>query len=72
LRTATATLLCTAPGRDVRVVADDFAGPNGLAFSADERQLYIADSRERHIRRFDVSAGDEAVLSGGEVFAKAF
>jgi gluconolactonase len=57
------------PGRDVQVVADDFAGPNGLAFSADERQLYIADSRERHIRRFDVSAGDEAALSGGEVFA---
>jgi gluconolactonase len=57
------------PGRDVQVVADDFAGPNGLAFSADERQLYVADSRERHIRRFDVSADDEAVLSGGEVFA---
>jgi gluconolactonase len=56
-------------GRDVQVVADDFAGPNGLAFSADERQLYVADSRERHIRRFDVSAGDEAVLSGGEVFS---
>ena len=40
---------------DLRVVADDFPGPNGLAFSADERQLYIVDSREKHIRRFDVT-----------------
>jgi gluconolactonase len=57
------------PARDVRIVADDFTGPNGLAFSADERQLYIADSREKHIRRFDVSADADATLSGGDVFA---
>jgi len=57
------------PDGEVRIVADDFTGPNGLAFSADERQLYIADSRERHIRRFDVGAGQDAALSGGEVFA---
>ena len=25
-------------------VADDFAQPNGLAFSADERELYVVDS----------------------------
>jgi len=55
------------------VAAADFAGPNGLAFSPDERVLYIADTgavfdagAERHIRRFDV---DEAGrLSGGEIF----
>ena len=29
---------------EVRVVADDFIRPNGLAFSADERRLYIVDS----------------------------
>ena len=57
------------PGRDARIVADDFTGPNGLAFSADERRLYIADSREKHIRRFDVSADEDAGLSGGDVFA---
>jgi gluconolactonase len=57
------------PGRDARIVADDFTGPNGLAFSADERQLYIADSREKHIRRFAVSADEDASLSGGELFA---
>jgi gluconolactonase len=54
---------------DLRVVADDFPGPNGLAFSVDERQLYIVDSREKHIRRFDVTDADAGRLSGGEVFA---
>ena len=56
-------------------VADDFACPNGLAFSLDETRLYIADSGgtrypsgERHIRAFDVS--DDSRLSGGEVFAE--
>ena len=48
------------------VVAKDFVRPNGLAFSSDETQLYIVDTRQRHIRRFEV-AGDS--LSGGEVFA---
>jgi gluconolactonase len=56
-----------APGGDVRRVADDFDRPNGLAFSADERVLYIADSRRRHIRRFSVTAGGD--LTGGDVFA---
>jgi gluconolactonase len=52
---------------EVRIVADDFERPNGLAFSIDERQLYIADTRHRHIRRFDVS--EIGTLSGGQVFA---
>lgn len=54
------------------VVADDFVRPNGLAFSLDERLLYIADSGftrikdgPRHIRRFTVS--DSGTLSDGEV-----
>jgi gluconolactonase len=52
---------------ETTVVADDFDRPNGLAFSADERQLYIVDTRQKHIRRFDVE--DEVRLTGGEVFA---
>ncbi len=54
------------------VVADDFQRPNGLAFSVDERTLYIADSGftrykdgNRHIRRFEVT--DDGTLSGGDV-----
>jgi gluconolactonase len=52
---------------EVRLVADDFNRPNGLAFSRDERQLYITDSEERHIRLFDVA--DDSTLTGGTVFA---
>jgi gluconolactonase len=55
-----------ASGR-VSIVADDFERPNGLAFSLDERELYIVDTRARHIRRF--AADEDGTLSGGEVFA---
>jgi len=51
----------------LRVVADDFDRPNGLAFSADERMLYIVDSRRHHMRIFRVT--DDSTLAGGEVFA---
>jgi gluconolactonase len=51
-----------------RKVADDFVRPNGLAFSPDETQLYIADSRVKHIRVFDVR-GDG--LAGGRLFAES-
>jgi len=59
---------------EVRIVADDFVRPNGIAFSPDERRLYVVDTGAthvengpRHIRVFDVSDGGR--LSGGEVFA---
>ena len=39
----------------LQVIADDFERPNGLAFSADERQLYISDSRRKHIRWWPTS-----------------
>jgi gluconolactonase len=55
---------------EVTVVADDFVRPNGLAFTADETQLYVVDTRRRHLRRFDVAAGGR--LTGGEVFAEAW
>ena len=53
---------------EVRVVADDFLRPNGLAFSLDERRLYIVDTRRRHLRRFDVA--EDGTLTGGAVFAE--
>ena len=56
-------------------VADDFDHPNGLAFSPDEKQLFIADSgategtgRPKHIRRFDVHA-DGTLSRDSVVFA---
>lgn len=60
---------------EITRVTHDFACPNGLAFSLDEKTLYIADSGgtryasgEHHIRKFAV--GDDGKLSGGEVFAE--
>jgi gluconolactonase len=51
------------------IVASDFDKPNGIAFSPDERQLFIADSGQpRHMRVFDVD--DAKHLSGGRVFAE--
>jgi gluconolactonase len=50
---------------EVRIVADDFGQPNGLAFSADESTLYIVDTRHKHLRRFAVGAA--GTLSGGDV-----
>ena len=38
----------------ITLLVDDFGVPNGLAFSPDERILYIDDSRHQHVRAFDV------------------
>jgi len=56
------------PGGTLTPVADDFDVPNGLAFSPDERTLYVDDSRRGHIRAFDVRS--DGSLSGGRVFAE--
>ncbi|MDQ3045886.1 MAG: SMP-30/gluconolactonase/LRE family protein, partial [Chloroflexota bacterium] len=40
--------------------------PNGLAFSPDETLLYIGDSQDKVIRRFQVLPNGN--LSGGEIF----
>jgi gluconolactonase len=42
--------------RHVNLVARDFVYPNGLAFSPDERTLYVNDTNRyrKHIRAFDV------------------
>jgi gluconolactonase len=43
-----------APDGALTLVADDFALPNGLAFSPDESVLYVDDSAHKHIRALDV------------------
>ena len=56
-------------------VAEDFVRPNGLAFSPDEKTLYVADSSvthdpagNHHIRAFDVIEGRR--LAKGRVFTE--
>lgn len=63
----------------LRVVADDFDKPNGLAFSPDAAVLYVSDSganqerdsfhpvRPHHVRAFDVLDGRR--LANGRLFA---
>ena len=55
-------------------MADDFVRPNGLAFSPDEKKLYIIDSGlafggPAHIRVFDVN---DNKLTNSKVFAEDF
>jgi gluconolactonase len=54
-----------APDGALHLLADDFALPNGLAFSPDESVLYIDDSAHKHIRAFDVRA--DGTLTGSRV-----
>jgi Gluconolactonase len=55
------------------VMADDIPGPNGLAFSPDEKKLYVVASRaepHRTILSYDVSA-DGTALGKGSVLIDA-
>lgn len=59
---------------EIDAIVTDFNQPNGLAFSPDEKTLYVADSGAshdeslpRHIRAFDVVDGRR--LANGRVFA---
>jgi gluconolactonase len=52
---------------EVRVASEECEGPNGVALSGNQQRLYVADSRARNVRVFDVS-GDGA-LRNGRVFA---
>ncbi|MEM7060887.1 MAG: SMP-30/gluconolactonase/LRE family protein [Pseudomonadota bacterium] len=76
----TCNVFCAMPDGALYAVATDFDKPNGLAFSPDESQLYVADSGAirgasypgidydlpHHIRVFDV---EDKRLQNGRVFA---
>ena len=53
----------------ISLVTDTLAGPNGLAFSPDERHLYVGDWDPDHkaVMRYDVAA-DGSVSGGIELF----
>lgn len=53
------------PEGALHLLVDDFALPNGLAFSPDESVLYICDSAHKHIRAFDV--GDDGTLRNSRI-----
>jgi gluconolactonase len=51
------------------LLVDDFLRPNGIAFSPDERVLYINDSARRHIRAFDLQPNGTLARQTDRVFA---
>lgn len=53
---------------ELTLLVDDFAKPNGLCFSLDEKQLYVNDTARFHIRVFDVK--DDGTLANGRVWAE--
>ena len=55
-------------GSGLTLLVDDFAQPNGLCFSRDEKRLFINDTERGHIRAFDV--GVDGLLSNGTVWAE--
>ena len=68
-------VFCVSPDGNTSLVSADCAFPNGLAFSPDERVLYVANSfnewpnidEGRYIRAFDVQP--DGSLSNSRVFA---
>jgi gluconolactonase len=54
-----------APDGALHLLVDDFALPNGLAFSPDESVLYIDDSAHKHIRVLDVRP--DGTLTGSRI-----
>ena len=53
------------PDGTLHLLVDDFALPNGLAFSPDESVLYIDDSAHKHIRAFSVRP--DGTLTGSRI-----
>jgi gluconolactonase len=54
----------------LRLLADDFEKPNGLAFSPDEGTLYVSDTARYHVRAFDVEPSGSLKPGSGRVFAR--
>ncbi len=51
------------------LLVDNFLTPNGIAFSPDERVLYVNDSQRRHIRAFDLQPNGTLARQTDRVFA---
>jgi gluconolactonase len=49
----------------LELLCDDFAQPNGLCFSPDERRLYVNDTERAEVRAFDVA--EDGTLRGDAI-----
>ncbi len=58
---------CLSPDtRQLKLLRDDFDKPNGLAFSVDECELFVADTEKGHLRKFSVAS--DGRLSREQIF----
>jgi gluconolactonase len=57
-----------APDGTLTLLVQDFVRPNGIAFSPDEKKLYVDDSEKGHIRVFDVKP--DGTVENGRIFAE--
>jgi gluconolactonase len=51
------------------LLTDNFVGPNGLAFTLDEKVLYVNDSRRGHIRAFELLPNGTLAKQTDQIFA---
>lgn len=58
---------CLIDGK-LKLVTNDMTGPNGIAFSPDEKQLYVGDwdEKKKVIMRYDIAA--DGAATNGRVF----
>ncbi len=56
------------PDGSLTLLNKEMVRPNGLAFSPDEKKLYISDSEKLHVRVFDVKA--DGTITNSKVFAE--
>src|SRR5215467_11410821 len=56
-------------GGTLTLLVNDFLTPNGIAFSPDEKVLYINDSARRHIRAFDLQPNGTLARQTDRIFA---
>lgn len=57
------------PGNnELELITDSFERPNGLAFSPDNKTLYIADTVRQHLRAFNVD--ENWRFTGGQLWAE--
>jgi len=56
------------PDGTLTALVKDFIRPNGLAFSPDERRLFVDDTEATHLRVFDVL--EDGTLANGRIFAE--
>lgn len=57
-----------SPDGKLTLLTKEMIRPNGLAFSPDEKKLYVSDSEKKHIQVFQVNS--DGTLSNGKIFVE--